>query len=344
MYNLMGRFCNATKIQKRFGRYELITIFIMLDIIHMTDKIEHLQGLIAAPFTPMHKDGTLNLSLIPVYYEFLKGNGISGAFITGSTGEGVSLKTSEKMAVAEAWADCTSHDADFKVMPLLGGTSVADCIDLALHARAIGLYAISVTAPFYFKPAGIEALAEVCVAIAARVPDMPFYYYHIPALTGVDLPMFDLLKALDERLPNLAGIKYTHEDFMDYLSCLRFKEGKYDMLWGRDENMLSALVLGAKGAVGSTFNYAAPLYHRLIDAFKRNDLDEARALQQDSIDMIRLLGKYGGIATGKAYMRLVGLDCGAFRLPVKNMDDRQFEAFRKDVLDIGFSSYMSLGV
>jgi N-acetylneuraminate lyase len=305
-------------------------------------KIEHLQGLIAAPFTPMHKDGTLNVSLIPVYYEFLKGNGVSGAFITGSTGEGVSLTTSEKMAVAEAWADCTRHDADFKVMPLLGGTSIADCIELALHARSIGMYAISLTAPFYFKPAGIEALAEVCIAVAECVPDMPFYYYHIPVLTGVDFPMLDLLKSLHGRLPNLAGIKYTHEDFMDYLSCLRFESGRYDMLWGRDENMLSALVLGAKGAVGSTFNYAAPLYQRLIEAFNRNDLDKARALQQDSIDMIRLLGKYGGIATGKAFMKLVGLDCGAFRLPVKNMNDRQFDLFKQDVSGIGFSGYMSL--
>ena len=290
----------------------------------------------------MHKDGTLNVSIIPAYYEFLKGNGVSGAFITGSTGEGVSLRTGEKMAVAEAWADCTRHDEDFKVMPLLGGTSVADCIELALHARSIGMYAISLTAPFYFKPASVGVLAEVCMAVAERVPDMPFYYYHIPVLNGVDFPMFDLLKALHGRLPNLAGIKYTHEDFMDYLSCLRFEDGRYDMLWGRDENMLSALVLGAKGAVGSTFNYAAPLYRRLIDAFNRNDLDKARALQQHSIDMIRLLGKYGGIATGKAFMKLVGLDCGEFRLPIENMNEAQFDLFRKDALDLGFSGYMSL--
>lgn len=55
-----------------------------------------LQGLIAAPFTPMHPDGTLHLSLIPAYYEMLKANGITGAFICGSTGEGVSLTLQEK--------------------------------------------------------------------------------------------------------------------------------------------------------------------------------------------------------------------------------------------------------
>jgi N-acetylneuraminate lyase len=113
------------------------------------------------------------------------------------------------------------------------------------------------------------------------------------------------------------------------------------MLWGRDENMLPALSLGAKAAVGSTFNYAAPLYTELIDAFNNGDLAKARLLQQQSIDMIRLLGKYGGIATGKAYMRLIGLDCGEFRLPVKNMTAAEFALFRDEVDQLNFHSFSS---
>ena len=110
--------------------------------------IPHLQGLIAAPFTPMKADGSLNLSVIPAYYQLLKANAVTGAFICGSTGEGVSMTAAEKMVVAETWADVTRHDADFKVMTLLGGTSLADCKELAKHAHKIGLYGISFTAPF----------------------------------------------------------------------------------------------------------------------------------------------------------------------------------------------------
>jgi N-acetylneuraminate lyase len=304
-------------------------------------KTQHIKGLIAAPFTPMHKDGSLNLDIIPVYYEMLKVNNVKGAFICGSTGEGVSLTVNERKAVAEAWAACSKDDAAFIVMPLLGGTCLADCKELALHAREIGLNAVSFTAPFYFKPANAEMLAQCCAEVASVVPDMPFYYYHIPVLTGVGFTMFDLLQAVDGRIPNFAGIKYTHEDFMDFLSCINFKNGKYDMLWGRDENMLPALSLGTKGAVGSTFNYAAPLYYKLIDAFNNGDLTTAQALQQKSIDMIRLLGKYGGIATGKAYMKLIDLDCGEFRLPVKNMDADQFEEFKNEVNQLEFNSFCS---
>lgn len=304
-------------------------------------NFQHLQGLIAAPFTPMHTDGTVNTGIVPAYYNMLKLNGVTGAFICGSTGEGVSLTMPEKKAVAQAWADSSKDDRDFKVMLLLGGTSIADCIDLARYAQKTGLYAVSFTAPFYFKPANAQMLASACAEIASAVPGMPFYYYHIPVLTGVNIPMYDLLQAVDGKIPNFAGIKYTHEDFMDFLMCMSFQNGKYDMLWGRDENMLPALSIGTKGAVGSTYNYAAPLYHQLMRAFDGHKFEEAARLQLKAIEMIRLLGKYGGIATGKSYMKLIGMDCGEFRLPVKNMSLREFELFKEDVAAIGFSQFAS---
>ncbi len=303
-----------------------------------------LEGLIAAPFTPMDADGNINVDIIPAYYSFLKSNKVTGAFICGSTGEGVSMTTAEKKQVAAAWAAATANDPEFRVMLFLGGTSIADCKELALYAKEVGLYAISFTAPFYFKPANVTMLAKACAEVAAVVPDMPFYYYHIPVLTGVGYAMYDLLQEVNDLIPNFAGVKYTHEDFMDFLSCMHFNNGKYDMLWGRDENMLSALVLGTKGAVGSTFNYAAPLYYDMIDAFEANDLKKAQMLQQQSIDMIRLLGKYGGISTGKAFLKLVGVDCGEFRLPVKNMDAAQFELFKQDVDAVGFQRFKSTAV
>lgn len=302
---------------------------------------DHLQGLIAAPFTPMYKDGSLHVEIIPAYYAMLKANNVNGAFICGSTGEGVSMTSAEKIKVIEAWTNCTKKDAGFTVMPLLGGTSVQDCKELAVRARQAGVDAVSFTAPFYFKPANVSMLAQACMEVASAVPDLPFYYYHIPVLTGVNFPMIDLLKEISDKIPNFKGIKYTHEDFMDFLSCLQFKDGKYDMLWGRDENMLPALAVGAKGAVGSTFNYAAPLYYKLIDAFNKGKLEDARILQQKSINMIELLGKYGGIAAGKAYMKLIGLDCGEFRLPVKNMSSSDFDLFKKDVDQLGFNSFCS---
>ncbi len=301
-----------------------------------------IEGLIAAPFTPFFANGDLNPGVIPAYYSFLKANKVVGAFICGSTGEGVSLTFREKVTVLNEWAALTRNDPDFYLMMFLGGTNLRECRELAAIAEEAGVDAISFTSPFYFKPANVAQLARCCAEVASAAPRTAFYYYHIPVLTGGNFAMIDLLKEVDGRVPNFRGIKYTHEDFMDFLSCTHYADRKYDMLWGRDENMLSSLVLGAKGAVGSTYNYAAPLYHALMDAYDRRAFEEANALQQKSIDMITLLGKYGGIATGKAYMKLVGVDCGEFRLPVSNMSEERFRAFSQEVAALNFDSFKSL--
>jgi len=304
-------------------------------------KIIKYEGLVAAPFTPMDRNGDLNPGVIPGYYRFLEMNGVSGAFINGSTGEGVSLTQKERQLNASCWAECLKAGGKMRVINLVGGTSYQECIENALFSAEIGLSAIAVLAPYYFKPGSAGQLAEFVARVGEAVPEMPVYFYHIPVLTGVSMPMAGFLEKISGMLPNFAGIKYTHEDFMDFLTCLNYKEGTYDMLWGRDECILSALVLGCRGAVGSTYNYAAPLYIALIEAFNNNDLILARRLQQKSIGMIALLGKYGGIATGKAFMRYIGMECGEFRLPVKNMDRKEYHSFAEDVRLLGIDDLLS---
>jgi N-acetylneuraminate lyase len=292
--------------------------------------ITKVEGLIAAPFTPMDGKGGIRYDVIPEYHDFLVKNRVVGAFINGSTGEGVSLSQKEKLRHTEVWA-AASKNSSLKVINLVGGTSWQESAENAIHSKECGIDAIAIVAPYYFKPANARHLAEFCARIAESVPDMPVYFYHIPVLTGCNIDMFSFLKEAAPIIPNLAGIKYTHEDFMDFLSCIHFMDGKYDMLWGRDENLLAALILGTRAGVGSTFNYAAPLYYRMIEAFDRGDFPTARRLQQLSIDMIRLLGKYGGIATGKAYLKYLGFDFGEFRLPVANMPAEKYMEFEADV-------------
>jgi N-acetylneuraminate lyase len=303
--------------------------------------MKNVSGIIAAPFTPFDKNGKLDTGIVPEYYRFLEKNGVAGAFINGSTGECASMTQKEKHQNAEKWAESLKNGGRIFIINLVGGTSYNECIENAIHSREIGLSAIAVVAPYYFKPASCLQLAEFVTRIGESVPDLPVYFYHIPSLTGVNMPMIGFLEKISGMLPNFAGIKYTNEDFMDFLTCLNFMNRKYDMFWGRDECMLSALVLGTNGFVGSTYNYAAPLYIRLIEAFRRNDLNGAVKMQQLSINMISLLGKYGGMGTGKAFMKYIGIDCGEFRSPVKNMTGEMFIEFVKDVRALGMDNLFS---
>jgi len=294
-------------------------------------KIKKYEGLVAAPFTPMDKKCNLVPDMIPEYYAFLKKNGVIGAFINGSTGEGVSLTQKEKQLQLTKWAECYKADGKVRIINMVGGTSYQECIENAQFSFEAGISAIAMVAPYYFKPPDDTMLAEFVARVGESVPEMPVYFYHIPVLTGVFMPMIGFLKKIQVMLPNFAGIKFTREDFMDFMTCMNYNDGAYDLLWGRDECMLSALVLGCKGVVGSTYNYAAPLYRALIEAFNKGNKAEAGRLQQLSANMISLLGKYGGMATGKAFMKYVGMDCGKFRTPVKNMTDEMYAEFVEDI-------------
>lgn len=284
-------------------------------------KIERIEGLIAAPFTPFDSKGDVNLDVVGDYARLLARNGVAGAFVCGTSGEGHSLDVEERMSVAEAWLK--EAPKGFKVIVHAGANSLPDVKRLLAHAHVKGAHAAAFVPPGFFKPANAKELAAYCAEIAKAAPGLPLYYYNIPSMSGVNIPVIELLEAIDGRVPNFAGVKYTHENLMDYSLCLDFKSGQYDMLFGRDEIFLCALALGAKGAVGSTFNYAAPLYLKIMELYGAGDLEGARRLQVKSQLMIRSIFSQGvaPIAAAKEIMRMLGIDCGGVRLPIAEPDE-----------------------
>jgi N-acetylneuraminate lyase len=283
-------------------------------------------GLIAAPFTPLRPDGALNLEAIAAYAQHLQRLGVVGAFICGTTGEGASLTLAERRAVAERWR--RAAPPGLRVIVHVGHTCLDDARELAAHAQAIGADSIAALAPYFFKPDGVAGLVEWCAQVAAAAPKLPFYYYHMPSMTGCHVAVADFLAAAGPRMPSLAGIKYTFEDLEDFAKCRRYDGGRYDVLFGRDELLHSALKLGARGAVGSTYNFAAPLYQRLIAAYDRGDDATASALQVRAVEMIKVCVNGGGhpIANFKRLMRRLGVDCGPTRLPLNDPTAEQAAA------------------
>ena len=210
--------------------------------------MDKLRGLIAAPFTPLDEKGKLELSQIETLARLYEKNGVKGAFLCGSTGEGVSLSFEEKKQVMEKWSEVKS--GNLKVLMMLGGTSLVEMQELALYAKQCGLDGISILCPYYFKPKTVEHLVDFCKQVAGVVPDIPFYYYHIPALTGGHFSMLDFLKLADEQIPSLAGIKYTHPDIMEFHACTRFGNSPSIKMPGRNNVLVvSRLIFTSLGIV-----------------------------------------------------------------------------------------------
>ena len=298
--------------------------------------MEKIKGLIDAPFTPMLPNGDINPSVIPAYAAMLVKNGLKGVFINGSSGEGYMLTAEERMELARAWV--AAVPSGFKVIVHVGSCCLRESVKLARDAEEIGAWGIGAMAPPLPKIGRIEELVKYCETIAAAAPSLPFYYYHIPAFNGAYLPMLEMLKAVDGRIPNFAGIKYTFESLYEYNQCRLYRDGKYDMLHGQDETILPSLAQGgARGGIGGTTNYNGRELTGIIEAWEKGDIETAREKQNFSQAVINVICNYrGNIVGGKRIMKLIGLDLGPNRVPFRNMTDEEEASMKKELEAIGF--------
>ena len=178
---------------------------------------QKLEGLIAAPFTPMTADGALNLAAVEPYADLLAASGVKGVFICGTTGESASLTTDERRAVAEAWVAAAA--GRLKVIVHVGSNCAADAIALAQHAERSGADAIGAMAPYFFKPQTAAELVAWFTPIA-NSNSLPFYYYNMPSMSGVSVSVPKFLALGGKAMPTLAGVKFTHNNLMEMSQCL----------------------------------------------------------------------------------------------------------------------------
>jgi len=243
------------------------------------------------------------------------------------------------LALAKRWSE-VARGSKLRLVIHVGSNCLADARTLATQAQSLGAFAIAAMPPSYFKPDSLDTLIACCREIAEAAPALRFYFYHIPILTGVQFSMPEFLTVASDRIPTLAGIKFTNADMAAYLKCLNLQDERFDVLWGMDEYLLPALALGAVGAVGSTYNFAAPLYHRMMTAFSRGDLVTARAEQYRSVQLIELLVEFGYTAAAKAVMGLLGVEVGPARLPNTNLRPEQRKPLQARLDNIGFFDWI----
>ncbi|MFM7290504.1 MAG: dihydrodipicolinate synthase family protein [Planctomycetia bacterium] len=294
-------------------------------------------GLIPATYTPLTADGAVDLPAIVPLTEQLIADGACGLYVCGSTGEGVSLSTGERRQVAEAFTAATRGRVP--VIVHVGHDSLAEAAALAAHAAEIGADAISAMPPCYFAIRDAATAVECAAAVAAAAPQLPFYYYHIPVMTGVAIDVVDLLRQAGDRIPNFAGVKYTANTLHEFLECVALDGGRFEMLSGYDELLLPGLAVGARAAVGSTFNVATPLYARLMAAFAAGDLDRAREEQLRAVAMIRVLMRFPFHPAMKAVLAMIGTPCGACRPPLPRLSDADERRLRESLEAIGFFTW-----
>jgi N-acetylneuraminate lyase len=209
------------------------------------DHLAH-RPLIPAAVTPLTQDGgTVDVGAIPAYAAFLESHGADGAFVCGTTGEGVLLGLEERHKTAEAYRRAISG----VLVVHAGAQTTADTVALAAHAREIGADAVAVIPPPYFA-LDADALSAHFVAAARAAAPLPFYCYAFTARSGYPLPV-EVIRRIGAAVDNLAGLKVSESPFERVEPYL---ELGLPVLIG-NEPLIPAGI--ARGAIGSVSGMAA---------------------------------------------------------------------------------------
>ena len=298
--------------------------------------------LISASYTPFKESNKkLDLNKIEALYNNLTNNGIQGTMVCGTTGEGYSMSTTERMELASTWASVVSDD--FDLMVHVGHNSLVEIKELVESAVGLSSTAIVLSPPIFHKPTDIGNLVDFLSECIGDDPHTDFYYYHIPSMTGVEFSMLDFLETLRIRGINIRGIKFTHDNLEEYGDCLNYNDSRFDMIFGRDEQLFEAMKKGALSALGSTYNFMAPIYLKMIRLFEAGNLTEAETMHWEINKIIDVLIEFGGgMVAGKAFMGLIGLDCGPVRLPLRTLKETDMDSLSSKLRKTAFYDYMNI--
>jgi len=291
-------------------------------------------GLVPAALTPFTPSGELNLAAVEKQAELFVRDRVAGVFVGGTTGEFSSLTVAERLALTDRWA-AVLKGTPVRLVVHVGANCLADSRAIAARADELGAAAIAMIAPCYLKPKSSDVVIDCCQHVASAAPNTPFYFYDIPVLTGIAFPVADWIEAAAERIPTLVGVKFTNPDLMTFQRLIRAGGGRFDVLFGMDEQLLAAVALGGRGAVGSGYNFAAPMFHRLLDAANKGDFATARDIQYKAAELVVMMFRAGYFAAAKELMRMRGVDLGPVRLPLPNFTPSQLAAFRTELDKFG---------
>jgi 4-hydroxy-tetrahydrodipicolinate synthase len=271
------------------------------------------RGVVTPLLTPFTDNGEkLDEEALRAHVSWLIDRGVHGLMPCGTTGEGPMLAVSERKRVVEVVVEAGAHRVP--VLAHVGTMTTHETVDLACHAQACGVGAISVVTPYYFQLPE-NALVEHFCRVADAVTDTPVFLYNIPEHTGNALSP-SAVEAIIMRCANVIGIKDSSDD-MDILSSfIGLDDGRFQVICGSDRLLFCALKAGACAGVSGNSNVFPEVVSKLFHAFWQGDLNGAHRQQERLDQVIESLQSGPGLSLFKQVLELRGLRGGVVRPPL----------------------------
>ena len=272
------------------------------------------EGIIPAFYACYDAEGKINPEAVRELTRWFIDKGVQGLYVGGSSGECIyQSKEERKLVLENVMAEAKGK---ITVIAHIACNNTADSQELAAHAESVGVDAIAAIPPIYFKLPPY-AIAQYWNDMSAAAPNTDFIIYNIPQLAGVSLTPALLREMLKN--PRVIGVKNSSMPVQD---IEEFRAEGCAVFNGPDEQLLSGLVAGATGGIGGTYGAMPELYIKIYNLVKENKIAEARAIQDECLQIIiNLCGCKGNMyAVIKAVLRKMGApDCGGVRAPLFNL-------------------------
>ena len=201
-----------------------------------------------------------------------------------------------------------------------GSSSLTKAIQMARTVKDFGYDAAITTAPYYYK-FGMKGIAHYLSKIREQA-DIPLFFYNFPGNTGVEIDLADENIRAVMTDGTISGVKQTSLNLYQ-LERLRNMNPELVIYGGYDEVYLGARILGADGAIGSTFNFTLPLFTKIEAAYAERRIEDAQALQRRANNIMQALVSCQLFPSIKHILKVRGLDCGDCREPFGRLTEEQ---------------------
>lgn len=274
----------------------------------MESEAKLVKGVVPALITPFDKERKLAVENLPKIVTPLLEAGVAGLFVCGATGEPTTMTIEERKKMTDAVVG--EVGGQVPVIIHVGATDLESARVLASHAKAVGATAIGSLPPLD-KASDTESVIDYYREVG-KAGDLPFYVYWRADMASKDLTPEKFLEHM-EGVPNFVGIKFTDTNFYFLQRLITLSDGKLNCLTGPDEMFVAGLVMGADGAIGSTYNMMPKNFVNLYSDFHTGKVRESMQRQFHANELISLLRQYGVISGIKAILEKRGIPAGLTR-------------------------------
>ncbi|ABK45958.1 dihydrodipicolinate synthase [Magnetococcus marinus MC-1] len=272
------------------------------------------KGVYTALITPF-KNRAVDYTALAKLVEQQINGGIHGLVPCGTTGESATLSHEEHKAVIRTVVELVQGRV--KVLAGTGSNCTEESTELTCYAEEVGADGALLITPYYNKPTQAGLIAHYTTV--ANHTKLPVVLYNVPGRTAVDMHA-DTVIALS-KVSNIVAIKEATGNMERASQIHKGAGSSMTLISGDDATFLPFLSVGGQGVISVTTNLAPRLVRDLWDLWHNGQINEAREVHEQLLEINGLLFCETSPIPVKAGAAMLGLCHNELRLPMTAMSE-----------------------